>query len=140
MYKIFIFFTLLLTTYISYAAKTWVGSTSPITDSAWNTASNWSPSGIPGGSEKVIFNTTVEIYSNVSITSSNPIDVDDYGSLTIIPDPNSTSADTFRAAIVRMGDSATLVNEANVIFSDLNYGLTSSGSGGAEVTNGGYMS
>lgn len=118
---------------------TWIGTTTPITTSAWNTASNWS-AGVPTSSERIVFNTTVEIYSNVPITSANSVDVDDYGSLTIIPDPNSTSADTFRASTVRMGDSAILLNQTNVIFGDLNYGLTVSGVGGAEVTNSGFMS
>lgn len=56
---------------LSAADKTWTGSTSGI----WNTAGNWSPSGVPTASDNAIFNSsgatnlTVDTSNNVTIST-----------------------------------------------------------------------
>lgn len=46
------------------AQKTWIGAN----NGTWNTASNWSPSGVPGAGDNVIINTTRNISVNINTT------------------------------------------------------------------------
>ena len=48
----------------SFSQKTWVGASG----GTWNTAGNWSPSGVPGAGDDVIINTAGNISVNTNAT------------------------------------------------------------------------
>jgi hypothetical protein len=63
--------------------KTWIG---PATDGLWSTASNWSPSGVPGATSLVRINgASVTVSSSVTVSE---LTLDNYATLTVAPNGN----------------------------------------------------
>lgn len=124
--KFKILLVLSLIPFFASAATTWVGP-AMITTAAWNTPSNWSPSGIPTSSEAITFTTAVTISDPVPSTSSNNITITGTGSVTIAT-----------GNIVAFGnidmDGGTLVVNGTLNAQNVNYPVA-----GGTITNNGMM-
>jgi len=95
----FILIMLMLFPVITFAQKTWTGATS----TAWNTAGNWSPAGVPGSTDNVVIPSAPANQPLISGTSSpvcNNLTVNAGATLTI-------SGTTLNNALLTVSGTAT---------------------------------
>ena len=115
--------------------KTWAGTTS----SDWNTASNWSPTGVPGagdyvtigsGSRNPILSTTATVRS-VQLNNSMQFTVSSTGRLNIVGDGGNIAGISFYESTSLQNDGSIYIealNGSTLTYTDIFYGATSNGS------------
>ncbi|MGC4103877.1 T9SS type A sorting domain-containing protein [Ferruginibacter sp.] len=129
MMKILFFSGAMCLSFAGHALTTWIGPAT-MNAAAYNTAGNWSPSGVPGASEAININTAVTITGAVPIGANNAVSILGSGTLTINTGVTVTTGD-----LSVTGASGAIVNNGTLNAHNVTYGNTA----GAVITNNSTM-